>query len=220
MTPLIREMASLMGDMAETGMWFDLGEIPEMVRVNPAGVLATTPLPYPTVFIVGYRRQGGKMILVATQTGDVIALMGDILFPDRYKKLPELLLAQHEGEIKRIEQESESDDDDEARGYMAGVLEYFQARVNPEGYRATAKRSLINAKRAKKGKPPLQYDWHTVTIKPPQMKSEPKGGTHASPRQHDRRGHWRNHPSGKRVWVKACTVGDPAKGLVSKDYRA
>ena len=35
---------------------------------------------------------------------------------------------------------------------------------------------------------------------------------------HDRRGHWRTYPSGKRGWVKACKVGDASKGVVFKDY--
>ena len=56
------------------------------------------------------------------------------------------------------------------------------------------------------------FDWHTVTIAPTAAKSGHKGGTHASPRLHDRRGHWRTiKASGKRVWVRHCKVGDAAK---------
>lgn len=46
----------------------------------------------------------------------------------------------------------------------------------------------------------------------------PKGGTHASPRWHMRRGHWRNYKSGKRVWVEQMEVGDKSKGVIVKDY--
>ena len=59
----------------------------------------------------------------------------------------------------------------------------------------------------------------TGKIEPPKPKGESQGGTHASPRLHDRRGHWRNTRSGKRVWVKQCKVGDPSKGSVFHDYR-
>ena len=44
--------------------------------------------------------------------------------------------------------------------------------------------------------------------------SEPQGGTHASPRWHVRRGHWRQLADGRRVFVRACEVGDPERGGV------
>lgn len=44
------------------------------------------------------------------------------------------------------------------------------------------------------------------------------GGTHASPRWHMRRGHWRTYKSGKRVWVEQMEVGDKSKGVIVKDY--
>jgi hypothetical protein len=47
---------------------------------------------------------------------------------------------------------------------------------------------------------------------------EPSGGTHASPRWHIRRGHWRTLSGGKRTFVRESQVGDPAKGGVVKDY--
>jgi hypothetical protein len=47
---------------------------------------------------------------------------------------------------------------------------------------------------------------------------ESGGGTHASPRWHIRRGHWRTLADGRRVFVREAQVGDPAKGGVVKDY--
>ena len=44
-------------------------------------------------------------------------------------------------------------------------------------------------------------------------------GTHASPRWHIRRGHWRRLPTGRRTFVRECEVGDPARGGIVKDYR-
>ncbi len=44
-------------------------------------------------------------------------------------------------------------------------------------------------------------------------------GTHASPRWHIRRGHWRTLRGGRRTFVRECEVGDPAQGGVVKDYR-
>jgi hypothetical protein len=50
-------------------------------------------------------------------------------------------------------------------------------------------------------------------------KSAWKGGAHASPRFHQRRGHWRRTPSGKTIWVSPASVGNPANGVVSKEYQ-
>lgn len=44
-------------------------------------------------------------------------------------------------------------------------------------------------------------------------------GTHASPRWHLRRGHWRRLADGRRIFVRECEVGDIARGGVIKDYR-
>jgi hypothetical protein len=46
-----------------------------------------------------------------------------------------------------------------------------------------------------------------------------RGGSHASPRWHIRRGHWRTLPDGRTTFVRECEVGDPAGGGVVKDYR-
>ena len=63
------------------------------------------------------------------------------------------------------------------------------------------------------------YDWHTVVLAPPKPKQEPLGGTHASPRPHDRRGHFKNYKSGKRVWFAACKVNKGKIGFIFKDYK-
>ena len=64
------------------------------------------------------------------------------------------------------------------------------------------------------------WTWHQIMIDPERLraKSAPQGGTHASPRWHVRRGHWRRLADGRRVFVRQCQVGDPARGGVVKDY--
>ena len=57
------------------------------------------------------------------------------------------------------------------------------------------------------------------SIEPSKPKNDPQGGTHASPRWHERRGHWRTMKSGKKVWVKNCEVGDKTLGAVFHDYK-
>ena len=63
------------------------------------------------------------------------------------------------------------------------------------------------------------YDWRTVFIKTAAERSEHKGGTHASPRLHDRRGHLRRLRNGKNVWVKPHKVGRAELGSVFHDYQ-
>jgi hypothetical protein len=97
------------------------------------------------------------------------------------------------------------------------ALWYGALAQGGEGHRPEVKQNFTSRRLQAKGKPP-QFDWHTVKIEPPKPKTECQGGTHATPRLHDRRGHVRRMPSGKTCWVKACKVGDASKGVVFKDY--
>jgi hypothetical protein len=76
----------------------------------------------------------------------------------------------------------------------------------------------VNAKRQRKGKFPL-VEYKTVVIdkRVDAQLSSQCGGTHASPRLHLRRGHWRSLPN-RAVWIKPAVVGDKRLGLVLKDY--
>jgi hypothetical protein len=78
----------------------------------------------------------------------------------------------------------------------------------------------LNKKRARTGKPPFS-EFKVLTV----GKSKERvflpgniGGTHASPRLHQRRGHIRRLPSGKKTWVRHHMVGSSARGKVVKDY--
>lgn len=78
---------------------------------------------------------------------------------------------------------------------------------------------VANAKRIRKGKKPMiEFRMVTIDGKKRELPSMPHG-THASPRQHWRRGHWRTmKKSGKKVWVDPMLVGDEANGKIIKDY--
>lgn len=64
------------------------------------------------------------------------------------------------------------------------------------------------------------FDYHVLMIEPGRehATSEDRGGTHASPRTHLRRGHIRRLAWGPRVWVNSCVVNPSAIGTVNKDY--
>lgn len=87
-----------------------------------------------------------------------------------------------------------------------------------EAYMPIIPQTFTNRRKISQGKTPT-YDWRTVVIEPTRPRQESKGGTHASPRQHDRRGHIRRLRSGKNVWIKPHKVGDASKGVVFHDYK-
>lgn len=69
-----------------------------------------------------------------------------------------------------------------------------------------------------RGKKPL-YTYKVITITgKKRVPKEGKGGTHASPVTHLRRGHWRHYKSGKRSWVEATLINGK-DGIVAKDYK-
>ena len=77
-----------------------------------------------------------------------------------------------------------------------------------------------NAQRIKSHKLPI-YETKFLTIKASECKAEGKSGflgSHASPRQHLRRGHIRRLESGN-IWVNSCVVGDSSKGVIEKQYK-
>jgi hypothetical protein len=86
--------------------------------------------------------------------------------------------------------------------------------------RPTLEEAKINKKRITKGKKPL-IEFKIAKIKGRKTNVDPDApkGTHASPRQHWRRGHWRTlSKTGRKVWVSASQVGDEANGKIIKAY--
>ena len=75
--------------------------------------------------------------------------------------------------------------------------------------------------RAKRGKKPLFSFW-TLAITIPNVTSNrnDRGGTHASPRLHLRRGHPREYRPGLFCWVQPHAVGNKNLGVVHKEYSA
>lgn len=71
----------------------------------------------------------------------------------------------------------------------------------------------------KRGRSPF-FSYHVLTVPGDASDREDHGGTHASPRQHVRRGHYRRLPTGRTIFVNQCLVGDARRGLVAKSYLA
>jgi hypothetical protein len=83
----------------------------------------------------------------------------------------------------------------------------------------TPEEAATNRKRISKGKKPLiEFKVATIEGKKTMVSSTPHG-THASPRLHWRRGHWRTmSKSGKKTWIAPMEVGDEENGRVIKTY--
>jgi hypothetical protein len=221
MTPLVKELASLDEDVAISCTWFDMGTLRRFeFRWSE---IPGSRLPFDRCAIVGRDGRGDKFLVVAEQVEDSTILLASwALKPSTFTRTPLFAVLMSEGEggcrIANVDGEDEITKDHAAP--IVGILAEFLKSANPAGYRAASNpRSITNKRRAKNGKPPLIYDWHTVTIESAKPKGEDHGGTHASPRQHERRGHWRTLASGIKVWVRHCTVGDASRGAVFKDYK-
>lgn len=219
MTPLVKEMVSIAADFAEEMHWFDYGVIQEGEDVNLDAV-NDSPIPYDSCAVCGVTTDGVKWLILLRQCENVVAVAAWNLRTNGYSKHPGFTYSRtYEGlRIATIEENHQGMD--AARGVLAAIGQWLLSLTpQTQAYTPNAMPSLINSKRKAKGKPPALFDWHTVTIGSRAEKGQAKGGTHASPRLHDRRGHWRNHPTGKRVWVNPCKVGDASKGVIFKDYK-
>lgn len=135
------------------------------------------------------------------------------------RRLPLMVYALDEGMV-RYGPVDDSDvvSEEDANVILAVVANWY--RLLAQGcamYKPSVSQTFTNRRKMAQGKAP-SYEWTTVYIEPSKHRSEAAGGTHASPRLHDRRGHLRRLRNGRNVWVKACKVGDAAKGAVWHDY--
>lgn len=219
MTPLIKEMVNLVSvaDLDPTQMqWFDVtGAIKEYIGYDQRKYLLH-PAPYKNMMLCGRTEQGDFMLSVLAElTATVVT--GWIMKPTGYKALGSFLFAEHNGEPKVGEVDKPIDPQDQSMMCAIVAMFYASLDMKVEAYVPTAKDTFTNRRKIKEGKLPT-YDWNTVVIEPSKPKQEHQGGTHASPRRHQARGHWRTYKSGKRGWVKECWRGDASKGAVFKDY--
>ena len=219
MTPLVKEMIKMVSvaDLDPTQMqWFDVtGAIKEYIGYDQKKYLLH-PAPYKNMMLCGKTAQGDFMLSVLAEPTATI-VTGWIMKPTGYKTLGTFLFAEDNGEPKTGEVDKPIDPQDQSM--MCAIVAMFYASLDMpvEAYVPTVKDTFTNRRKIKEGKLP-SYDWRTIVIEPPKPQAESRGGTHASPRRHQARGHWRTYKSGKRGWVKECWRGDASKGTVFKDY--
>lgn len=219
MTPLVREL-SRMVPTPEESVWFDLGEIKGVIILDvvPERLLH---LPFDDIAIVGVAE--GIRFAVRAMAGDESVTLAGFRFTRGVQNdfAPLTITADAETGGLRVYTRDNRQITDLDRITIA-VLDCLLMRLDEsraiEGYRAEAVQTFTARRQMARGKAPV-YAWRTVEVTARARTDRgPAGGSHASPRAHERRGHWRTLPTG-RVWVRPCWVGDPASGTVFHDYQ-
>jgi len=216
MTPIICE-AIKFAPQPETAMWFDVGVMEPLAESTRTPVDVLLNLPFSRTGIAGVDSKGRKFSLWMTAGKDSVTTAGCTMEPTSFFA-PFAYIRTDDG-LRYY-----NNDKEVTRQQIDPVLRMVCAVLNKLSsggiaYKPTPKQTFLNRKRAAKGKPALSFDWHTVEIGLKAVKGEDQGGTHASPRRHQSRGHWRTYKSGKQGWVKECWKGDASKGTVFKDYQ-
>jgi hypothetical protein len=227
MTPLIRSYmnAVISADFDPTEMqWFDISNIGQM---NAVGIskLATHRPPFDKNLILwtgstkNHKRYEFSMLVAGTDPEEGIVIDITKGEPGKYSTFPPLVYIVDDGQVKYGPVNEEENIPQDVAELMLSVVAvwYDELDTGCKSYKPVIKKTFTNKRKIAQGKLPT-YDWTTVVIEPAKERSEFKGGTHASPRQHDRRGHIRRLRGGKNVWVKAHKVGDASKGYVFHDY--
>lgn len=216
MTPLIQKAVKYAPE-PETALWFDVGQMSSILGMKvPAEFLMN--LPSKRTGIAGLDTSGKDFMLMLAKGDQSVTVSGCSMYHGGKYFPPYAYIATDDGfKVYRRDKQISLDDVKPVHRMVLAVL--IKLAEHSQGYRPTPQRTFINQKRQSKGKPALTFDWHTIVIEPPKQKNDPQGGTHASPRRHQVRGHWRTYKSGKRGWVKECWKGDASKGAVFKDYK-
>lgn len=219
MTPLIQEMVSMNAEAAVENHWFDMSAVYKREQ-DIRGEILSRPLPFPqTALVCAYENK--KALLFIKNVGELTAIAGLQLDGKRSYQIPAFFYKVDDDGIKV--RHKDGSPFDYRTSYATGVLAFVSAFLQSlETTAAIGHQPIKRAnweKKIRQGKVPT-YDWTTITIEPSKPKGPDQGGTHASPRWHERRGHWRTmKKTGKRVWVKNCEVGDKSLGAVFHDYK-
>jgi hypothetical protein len=230
MTPLIRETIAW---TTTTGMdptelqWFDISGLTADQVGTKTDTLMTCRPPFGRCFVVerAPSKTHASYDVMAVVVGDdphegIIIDMWRGPTNVMPSKIPTMLYTIEGDRVMYGPTEEGSEVTEEEARFVLGVLIkwYYSMMAFKTAYQPFVKPTFTNQRKIAAGKPP-SYDWRTVVIDGKNVKGEHKGGTHASPRLHDRRGHSRKLPDGRIVWVRPCKVGDASRGVVFHDYK-
>lgn len=216
MTPLVKAIHKLTGGSVSRCMWFDVG----MVRQYD-GPIIPLRIPFDQCAVVCLDTAYNKHLYVFIR-GDDETVLGShwTMAPMDWHRSDLFAITIQNGAITYRQVEGLSMPKESEMETAIGVLQIWLSGLQTnacDAYEPLPKQTFLNRIKAAEGKPP-SYSWRTVVVTPMAFAKADHGGTHASPRLHERRGHWRSLANGRVVWVRDCLVGDPDKGVVEKDY--
>jgi len=229
MTPLIKSTLRWMidGDFDPVDIqWFDISSAMQGTEKADLEPLMTYRPPFEKCFVVwrGATRNHPDyevmMLVAGTDPQDgVIVTMWKGPVGVRPKTMPPMVYLIEGDQIRYGGVDDDAPVQQDVAELMLAMVGcwYRSLEKGCESYRPEIQNTFTNRRKIAQGKKPT-YDWNTVIIGPKTGKREHQGGTHASPRLHDRRGHLRHLSNGKNVWVKACKVGNATAGIVFHDY--
>ncbi len=205
-------------------MWFDIGYAPDETFDFQVDGEHLTHLPFQRMAVCGLDAKKRKFMLALWAGDGHVSVAGLVRFRNgKYAQIDTFAYVDTpEGVRLMPPKDSQKPLKNEDCMAVMAIVSYMLDSLDAGGtvYQPSVKaNSPTNKRRIANGKPALIYDWRTVVVEPRQAKSESMGGTHASPKQHDRRGHWRTLPSGRKTWVRNCKVGNAANGTVFHDYK-
>jgi hypothetical protein len=228
-TSLVRSSMKLMTDAGIDIVdikWFDMtGCISDSQKANLDPLLTHRP-PFEKCFVVwqGKTKSHASYEVLMLVAGDdpldgITVSIWKGPTGTRLRPIPAMFYLIEEDRIRYGAVSDDEPVDKELAELMMAQIGAWYSAINKrvEVYVPSIKETFTNRRKIEQGKLPI-YDWTTIWIEPAKPRSEGKGGTHASPRLHDRRGHLRRLANGKNVWVKSCKVGDASKGAIFHDY--
>lgn len=220
MTPLIRQGVSYFPDEAADYQWFDLSDAYKPEVEIDAEVMSA-PIPFPMTAVVCTQSDGVRSLLLAKRFENYTGVLPYVMPKDGTRPIALMPFAYKVEDGNVLVNHSDGSKFDYKTSPTTGVVAFmaiFLKSLQMQSLEChTPIRRANHDKRVRQKKVPM-YDWKTIVIEPSKTRGDSKGGTHASPRQHERRGHFRKTKKGP-VWVKNCTVGDASKGAVFHDYK-
>lgn len=211
MTPLIRYFSQFTPD----GHWFDLGQLEKEIHFELDGD-RLLHLPYDQTMIVAIDASGHWFSIRAMFCEDSVAIAGLVIIGNKVHPIAPFAYMNTEEGLKLFPPKNGQLPEKTQTIQALAVIDTLLARLEKPQLCYHRERKTTGLARIKK-KPMLE--WKVLKVEPRRAEpAEPLGGTHSSPRAHDRRGHWRSLPTGRKVWVRHTRVGDPDTGVVLKDY--
>ncbi len=233
-TPLMREMVKLAFDSGidPTELhWFDISGSFDQNAPSSTSVIKENPLPFYKNVVLWRGKtpsyESYDVVLMAfghsvNDDGGIVLTMWRGQTNTILEPLTPIICRMINGELSYASADDNELDVDPDFAHLLLVMCIKWIEGLSQGITSQqpfVKKSFTNFRKLKKKKMPL-YEWRTVTIEPTKPNRESLGGTHASPRLHDRRGHWRFiKKTQQRVWVRDCKVGNASKGVVFHDYK-